>query len=107
MVHNYIDDQPEKFSKDERIINGIECLMDGHAVSWHIQWFNGTLNDLHPKSKAGYVNALKLRFEHKDTKDEADTQLERSIMRVAYEICSARFKPLMTRRWLLVRLWRA
>jgi len=57
--------------------------MDSYAASWHIQWLKGTLNGTHPKSMTGYVNALKLRFEDKDDKDEAFAELEE----VSYEGC--------------------
>jgi hypothetical protein len=57
--------------------------MDSYMSAWHTQWIKGTLTSLHPKSMTGYVNALKLRFEDKDTKDEAYADLEK----VRYERC--------------------
>jgi len=57
--------------------------MESYAASWYIQWIKGTLNGTHPKSMTGYVNALKLRFEDKDAKDEAFASLEE----VRYEGC--------------------
>jgi len=83
LVEVYIEDQPEKFPKDQRTIVWIRSLMDSYAASWHIQWIKGTLNGTHPKSMTGYVNALKLRFEDKDAKDEAFADLEK----VRYEGC--------------------
>jgi len=83
LVQVYIEDQPEKFPKDERTIDWIGSLMDSYAASWHIQWLKGTLSGLHPKLMMGYVNAFKLRFEDKDTKDEAYADLEK----VRYEGC--------------------
>jgi hypothetical protein len=83
LVQVYIEDQPEKFPKDERTIDWIGLLMDGYAASWHIQWLKGTLTGMHPKSMTGHVNELKRRFEDKDAKDEADADLEK----VQYEGC--------------------
>jgi len=83
LVQVYIEDQPEKFPKDQRTIDWIGSLMESYAASWHIQWLKGTLNGTHPKSITGYVNALKLRFEDKDAKDEAYAELEE----VRYEGC--------------------
>jgi len=83
LVQVYIKDQPERFPEDERTIDWIGSLMDSYASSWHIQWLKGTLSGLHPKSMTGYVNALKLRFEDRDAKDEAYAELER----VRYEGC--------------------
>jgi len=77
LVQVYIEDQPEKFPKDQRTIDWIGSLMDSYAASWHIQWVKGTLNGTHLKSMTGYVNALKLRFEDKDAKDEAFAELEK------------------------------
>jgi len=77
LVQVYIEDQPEKFPKDERTIDSIGSLMESYAVSWHIQWLKGTLTGAHPKSMTGHVNALKSRFENKDAKDEAYADLER------------------------------
>jgi len=77
LVQVYIEDQLEKFPKDERTIDWIRSLMDSYAASWHIQWLKGTLVGLHPKSMTGYVNALKLRFEDKDAKNEAYSELEK------------------------------
>jgi len=57
--------------------------MESYAASWHIQWIKGTLNGTNPKSMTGYVNALKLRFEDKDAKDEAFASPEE----VRYEGC--------------------
>jgi hypothetical protein len=45
--------------------------MDSYAASWHIQWIEGTLAGLHPKSVTGYITAFKLRFEDRDPRDEA------------------------------------
>ena len=73
----YIKDQPERFPGDERTIDWIGSLMDSYASSWHIQWLKGTLSGLHPKSMTGYINALKLRFEDRDAKDEAYAELEK------------------------------
>ena len=83
LVQVYIEDQPEKFRKDQRTIDWIGSLMESYSASWHIQWLKGTLNGTHPKSMTGYVNALKLRFEDKDAKDEAFAMLEE----VRYEGC--------------------
>jgi len=83
LVQVYIEDQPEKFPKDQRTIEWIGSLMESYAASWHIQWLKGTLNGTHPKSLTGYVNALKLRFEDRGAKDEAFAQLEE----VRYEGC--------------------
>jgi len=83
LVQVYIEDQPERFPKDQRTIDWIGSLMERYAASWHIQWLKGTLNATHPKSMTGYVNALKLRFEDKDAKDEAFAELEE----VRYEGC--------------------
>jgi hypothetical protein len=57
--------------------------MDKYAASWHIQSLRGTLSRKHPKSITGYVQALKLRFEDKDAKDEAYALLEK----VRYDGC--------------------
>jgi len=51
--------------------------MDRYAAAWHILWLKGTLAGVHPKSMTGYVNALKLRFEDRDAKDEAYSDLEK------------------------------
>jgi len=83
LVQVYIEDQPKKFPKDQRTIDWIGSLMDSYVVLWHIQWVKGTLNGTHPKSMTGYVNAVKLRFEDKDAKDEAFAELEK----VRYEGC--------------------
>ena len=83
LVQVYIKDQPERFPEDERTIDWIGSLMDSYAASWHIQWLKGTLSGVHPKSMTGYVNALKLRFEDRDAKDEAYAELEK----VRYEGC--------------------
>ena len=83
LVQVYIEDQAEKFPKDQRTIDWIGSLMESYAASWHIRWIKGTLNGTHPKSMTGYVNALKLRFEDKDAKDEAFAELEE----VCYEGC--------------------
>jgi len=83
LVQVYIEDQPEKFPKDQRTIDSIGSLMDTYAAAWHIQWLKGTLNGTHPKSMTGYINALKLRFEDRDVKDEAYSDLEK----VRYEGC--------------------
>jgi len=77
MVEVYIHNQPEKFSKDERTLDWIGSLMDKYAAAWHIHWIKGTLAGKHPKSIMGYIQALKLRFEDKDTKDEAYADLEK------------------------------
>jgi hypothetical protein len=71
MMEVYIRDQPEKFPNDERTIDWIGSLMDKYAAAWHIQWLRGTLSGKHPKSITGYIQALKLRFEDKNAKDEA------------------------------------
>jgi hypothetical protein len=57
--------------------------MKSYAASLHSQWIKGTLPGLHPKSMTGYVIALKLRFEDKDTKNEAYADIEK----VRYEGC--------------------
>jgi hypothetical protein len=57
--------------------------MKGYAVAWHIQWIKGTLSGAHPKSINGYKNAIKLRFEDKDAKDEVYTDMEK----VRYDGC--------------------
>jgi hypothetical protein len=79
----YIRDQPEKFPNDERTIDWIDSLMDKYAAAWHIQWIKGTISGKHPKLITGYIQALKLRFEDKDAKDEAYAALEK----VRYEGC--------------------
>jgi hypothetical protein len=83
MMEEYIWDKPEKFPNDERTIDWIGSLMDKYAAAWHIQWLRGTLSGKHPKSITEYMQALKLRFEEKDAKDEAYAALER----VRYEGC--------------------
>jgi len=83
LVQVYIRDQPERFPEDERTIDWIGSLMESYAASWHIQWLKGTLAGSYPKSMMGYVNALTLRFEDKDARDEAYAQLEQ----VRYEGC--------------------
>jgi hypothetical protein len=57
--------------------------MTSNAASWHIPWTKGTLSGAHPKSKISYVNALKLRFQDRDARDEADEDMEK----VRYEGC--------------------
>jgi len=83
MMEVYIQDQPEKFPNDRRTIDWIGSLMDKYAAAWHIQWIKGTVSGKHPKSITGYVQALKLRFEDKDDKDEAYASLEK----VRYDGC--------------------
>jgi len=83
LVQVHIEDQPEKFPKDQRTIDWIGSLMESYAASWHIQWLKGTLNGTHPKSMTGYVNALKLRFEDRDAKDEVYASLDE----LRYEGC--------------------
>ena len=83
LVQVYINDKPETFPKDERTIDWIGSLMNKDAVAWHIQWLEGTLNGTHPKSMTGYIDALKLRFEDRDAKDEAFAELEK----VRYNRC--------------------
>jgi hypothetical protein len=83
LVQVYIEDQPEKFPKDEWTIDWIGLLMTSYAASWHIPWTKGTLSGAHPKSKTSYVNALKLRFQDRDARDEADEDMEK----VRYEGC--------------------
>jgi len=57
--------------------------MDIYAAARHIVWITGTLNGKHPKLITGYIQALKLRFEDKDAKDEAYASLEK----VRYDGC--------------------
>jgi hypothetical protein len=57
--------------------------MESYAASWHIQWLKGTLAGTYPKSMTGYINALTLRFEDKDARDEAYAELEE----VRYDEC--------------------
>jgi hypothetical protein len=57
--------------------------MDRYAAAWHIQWLKGTFSGKHPKSITGYIQALKLRFEDEDAKDEAYAALEK----VRYDGC--------------------
>ena len=83
LVQVYIKDQPERFPEDERTIDWIGSLMESYAASWHIQWLKGTLAGTYLKSMMGYINALTLRFEHKDARDEAYFELEK----VRYEGC--------------------
>jgi hypothetical protein len=83
MIEVFIRDQPEKFPNDERTIDWIGSLMDKYAAAWHVQWIRGTLSGKHPKSITGYIQALKLRFEDKDAKDEAYSALEK----VRYDGC--------------------
>jgi len=71
MMEVYIQNQPEKFPNDKRTIDWIGSLMDKYAAAWHVQWIKGTINGKHPTSITGYVQALKLRFEDRDDKDEA------------------------------------
>jgi len=79
----YIHDQPEKFPNDDRTIDWIGSLMDKYPAAWHVQWIRGTMNGKHPKSITGYIQALKLRFEDRDDKDEAYASLEK----VRYDGC--------------------
>jgi len=51
--------------------------MDSYAASWHIQWLKATLNGTHLKSMTGYINAVKLKFEYQNAKDEAYADLEK------------------------------
>jgi hypothetical protein len=83
LVEVFIRDQPEKFPNNERTIDWIRSLMDKYAASWHVQWIRGTITGKHPKSITGYIQALKLRFEDKDAKDEAYAALEK----VPYDGC--------------------
>jgi hypothetical protein len=83
MIEVYIRDQPEKFPNDKQTIDWIVSLMDKYAAAWHIQWIKGTLSGKHPKSITGYIQALHLRFEDKDAKDEAHAELEK----VRYDGC--------------------
>jgi hypothetical protein len=83
LLQVFIKDHPERFPEDERTIDWIGSLMDSYAVSWHIQWLKGMLAGTYPKSMTGYVNALTLRFEDKDARDEAYSELEK----VRYEGC--------------------
>lgn len=83
LVQVYIEDQLEKFPKDERTIDWMRCLRDRYAAAWHIQWLKRTLNGIYPMSMREYINALKLRFEEQDAKDEAYTDLEK----VRYKGC--------------------
>jgi hypothetical protein len=78
-----MEDQPGKFSKDDQTIDWIGSLMKSYAASWHIQWIKGTLSRVHPKSMTGYVNALKLRFDDRDARDEAYANMEK----VRYQGC--------------------
>ena len=57
--------------------------MDKYAAACHVQWSKGTVSGKHPKSITGYVQALKLRFEDRDDKDEAYASLEK----VRYDGC--------------------
>jgi len=82
-VQVYIEDQPERFPKDERTIDWIGSFMEKYAASWHTQWIEGTLCGLHPKSLTSYVNALKLRFEDKEARHETYCELEK----VKYDGC--------------------
>jgi hypothetical protein len=77
LVQVYIRDQPERFPEDEWTIDWIGSLMESDAASWHIQWLKGTLAGLHPKSMTGYINALMLRFEDQDARDEAYSELDK------------------------------
>jgi hypothetical protein len=83
MMEVYIRDQPEKFLNDEHTIDWIGSLMDRYAAAWHIQWLKGTLSGKHPKSITGYIQALKLRFEDEDAKEEASAALDK----VRYDGC--------------------
>jgi hypothetical protein len=83
MMEVYIRDQPEQFPNDERTIDWIGSLMDKYAAAWHSQWLRGTISGKYPKSITGYIQAMKLRFEDKDAKDEAYAKLEK----VRYEGC--------------------
>jgi hypothetical protein len=76
-VQAYIENQPEKFPKDERIIDWIGSSMDRYAAAWRIQWLKGTLNGSHPNSMTAYINAFKLRFEDRDAKNDAYANLEK------------------------------
>jgi len=97
LVQVYIQDQPEKFPKDEQTIDWIGSLMDRYAASWHIQWLKGTLNGTYPMSMTGYVQALKLRFEDKEAKDEAHASLEKLHMTDASGICLLKSKLITIR----------
>jgi len=79
----YIENQPEKFPKDEITIDWIGSVMDKYAAAWYIQWIKGTFNGTHPKSLTSYVNVLKLRIEDRDAKEEAYSNLEK----VRYDGC--------------------
>lgn len=57
--------------------------MDRYAAAWHLQWLQGTLNGTHRQAMTGYINALKLRFDDRDPKDTAYSDLEK----VRYEGC--------------------
>jgi len=83
LVQVNLEEQPEIFPKNERTIDWIRSLMDSSAASWHVLWLKGTLARLHLKPMTSYVNALKWRFQEKDTKDEAYADLEN----VRYEGC--------------------
>jgi len=83
MMEVYIQDQPEKFPNDKRTIDWIGSLMEKYAAAWHVQWIKGTVTGKHPKSITAYVQALKLRFEDRDDKDEAYASLEK----VRYDGC--------------------
>jgi len=49
-----------------------------------MQWIKGMLNGTHPKSLTGYTNAIKLRFEDGEARDEAYSSLEK----VPYQGCN-------------------
>jgi hypothetical protein len=76
MMEDYIRYQLEKFPNDERTIDWIGSLVDRYALAWHIQLIKGTICGKHPKSLTSYIQALKLRFEDEDVKDEACAELE-------------------------------
>jgi hypothetical protein len=83
LVQVYIKDQPERLLEDERTINWIVSLMESYAASCHIHWLKAKLAGTYPNSMTGYIKALSLRFEDKDVRDEAYTELEK----VRYEGC--------------------
>jgi len=77
LVQLYIQDQPEKFPKDEKTIDWSGLQMDKYAALWHIHRPTVTMMGIHPKSITGYVNALKLRFEDEDATHEAYAEVEK------------------------------
>jgi len=51
--------------------------MKNYAALWHVQWERQALAGKFPRSWTAYENALSLRFDDKEARDEAYTELEK------------------------------